>query len=148
MRKLLLARAFHCVLLHHASLAAHWYTALWMKVKLSLCVINHHAMKTYGGSERVASRIVNLGARWSWVIGFTLRSLYSRGKSPWRLGGPYGRFEHIRDENDHCICRESSPWPSHDNWVILRPSGRNYVEWIWYCQTDLILVSNAFQTYV
>jgi hypothetical protein len=46
-----------------------------LKVKLSLCLNKHHAMKTYWGSEGIAPRI-NLDARWKWMISFTLRPLY------------------------------------------------------------------------
>jgi hypothetical protein len=35
-----------------------------VKVKLSLCLTKHHAMKTYGGSEGIAPRILDLGTRW------------------------------------------------------------------------------------
>jgi hypothetical protein len=35
-----------------------------VKVKLSLCLTNHHAMKTYWGSGGIAARILDLGTRW------------------------------------------------------------------------------------
>jgi len=64
-----------------------------VKVKLSLCLPKHHAMKTYWGSWGIAPHILDLGIRWRWVVSFTPRSFYSQGKSPWypldrRLGGP------------------------------------------------------------
>jgi hypothetical protein len=34
------------------------------KVKLSLCLTKHHAMKTYWGSGGIASCILDLGTRW------------------------------------------------------------------------------------
>jgi hypothetical protein len=34
------------------------------KVKLSLCLTKHHAIKTYRGSGGIASRIIDLGTRW------------------------------------------------------------------------------------
>jgi hypothetical protein len=34
------------------------------KVKLSLCLTNHHAMKMYLGSGGIAPCILDLGARW------------------------------------------------------------------------------------
>jgi hypothetical protein len=34
------------------------------KVKLSLCLTKHHAMKTYWGSGGIAPRIIDLGTRW------------------------------------------------------------------------------------
>jgi hypothetical protein len=50
-------------------------------------------MKTYWGSGGIGPRILDLGTRKRWVVSFTLRPLYPRGKSPWypfdrRLGGP------------------------------------------------------------
>jgi hypothetical protein len=66
----------------------------------------HHAMKTYWGSRGIALRIMNLDTRWRWVVSFTPRPLYSRGKSPWnpldsRLGGPQNRCE--RDDEEKKI---------------------------------------------
>jgi hypothetical protein len=34
------------------------------KVKLSLCLTKHHAMKTYWGSGGIVLRILDLGTRW------------------------------------------------------------------------------------
>jgi hypothetical protein len=56
----------------------------------------HHAMKAYWESGSIASRILDLGTRWRWVVSFTPRPLYHQGKSPWypldrRLGGPQSR---------------------------------------------------------
>jgi hypothetical protein len=49
-------------------------------------------MKAYWGSEVTTPRILDLGTRWRWAVNFTLRPLYTQGKSPWyqldRLGGP------------------------------------------------------------
>jgi hypothetical protein len=58
---------------------------IMVKVKLSLCfyITEHHAMKAYWGSGGIAPRILDLGIRWRWVVSFTLRPLYSQGKSPW-----------------------------------------------------------------
>jgi len=36
-------------------------------------------MKTYGG---IATRILNLGSKWRWVVSFTHRPIYPRGTSP------------------------------------------------------------------
>jgi hypothetical protein len=53
-------------------------------IKLSLCFINHHAMRTYWGSEGVVTNILNFGtARCRLVLSFMSRPLYSRRKSPW-----------------------------------------------------------------
>jgi hypothetical protein len=35
-----------------------------VKVKVSLCLIKHHAMKMYWGSGGIALRIPDLGTRW------------------------------------------------------------------------------------
>jgi hypothetical protein len=35
-----------------------------VKVKLSLCLTKHHAMKMYWGSGNIAPRILDVGARW------------------------------------------------------------------------------------
>jgi hypothetical protein len=53
-----------------------------VKVKLSLCLTKHHAMKTHWGSGGVAPRILDLGTRWRWVVSFTPRPLYPQGNSP------------------------------------------------------------------
>jgi len=53
---------------------------LKLKVKLSLCLTKHHAMKTDWGSGGIAPRILDLGARRRWVVSFTPRSLYSQGE--------------------------------------------------------------------
>jgi hypothetical protein len=36
-----------------------------VKVILSLCLTKHHTTNTYKGSEGIAPRILNLGARWT-----------------------------------------------------------------------------------
>jgi hypothetical protein len=66
------------------------------KVKLSLYLTKHHAIRAYWGSEGIAPRILDLGTRWRGVISFPLRPLYPQGKSPCypldrRLGGPQNR---------------------------------------------------------
>jgi hypothetical protein len=60
-------------------------TVNWMgvKIKLSLCLTKHHAMKTYWRSGCIAPRILDIGSRWRWVVSFTPRPLYPQGKSPW-----------------------------------------------------------------
>jgi len=39
------------------------YESSHVKVKLSLCFIKQHAMKTYGGNRGIVPRIINLGTR-------------------------------------------------------------------------------------
>jgi hypothetical protein len=53
-----------------------------VKVKLSLCLTEHHAMKTYGESGGIAPRILDLGTRKRRVVSFTPRPLYPRKKAP------------------------------------------------------------------
>jgi hypothetical protein len=48
------------------------------------------------GSGGIAPRILDLGARWRWVVSFMPRPLYPQGKGPWypldrRLGGSQSR---------------------------------------------------------
>jgi hypothetical protein len=64
-----------------------------VKVKLSLCLTKHHAMKTYWESGGIAPRVLDFGTRWRRVVNFTPRPLYPHGKSPRypldrRMGGP------------------------------------------------------------
>jgi hypothetical protein len=79
--------------------------------RLSLCLTKRHAMKTYGGSVGTAPRILDLGTRLRWVLRFTPRPLYPRGKSSWypldrRLGGPQSRSWHGGEE------KNSQPLPA------------------------------------
>jgi hypothetical protein len=55
------------------------------KVKLSLCFIKHHDIKTLG-SGSIAPCIRNLGTRWRWVVSFTPRPFYHRGEPPVAFG--------------------------------------------------------------
>jgi hypothetical protein len=85
-----------------------------LKVKLSLCVTKHHATKMYWGSGGIAPRILDLGTRWRWMVGFTLRPLYTQGKSLWypldrRLGGPQSCSGHGSEEKNSHPRRESNP---------------------------------------
>jgi hypothetical protein len=50
------------------------------KVKLSLYLIKHHAMKTFGELVVRVHRFLNLRSMWRGVVGFTLNTLYVRGK--------------------------------------------------------------------
>jgi hypothetical protein len=47
------------------------------------------------GERRYSSNVLDLGSRWRWVVSFTPRPLYPRGRSPWcrldRLGWPQSR---------------------------------------------------------
>jgi hypothetical protein len=66
------------------------------KIKLSLCLTKHHAMKAYWGVEVYLHTFFDLGTRWRRVVSFTPQPLYPQGKSPLypldrRLGGPQSR---------------------------------------------------------
>jgi hypothetical protein len=50
-----------------------WLPVLLVKVKVkiwrwTLCLIKHHAMRTYLGSGSVDGQILNLSTRWRWVV--------------------------------------------------------------------------------
>jgi hypothetical protein len=71
-----------------------------------------HAMRTYG-EWRYSSTILDLDSRWMWVVSFTLRPLYFRGKGPQcplnsRLGGLCSRSGRSEIEIS-CPCRETNP---------------------------------------
>jgi hypothetical protein len=52
-----------------------------VKVKLSLCLIKHHALKTYWGSGGTAPRILDFGTRWcEWSASSLGR--FTPGKEP------------------------------------------------------------------
>jgi hypothetical protein len=51
---------------------------IWGKV--SVKVTEHHAMNAHWRSGGIAPRILDLGTRWRWVVGFTPRPLHSQGK--------------------------------------------------------------------
>jgi hypothetical protein len=71
------------VLIDYGSVRICKVRMIKVKIKLSLCLTKHHAMKTYWGSGGIAPRIFDLGTRWRWVVSFTPRPLYPQGKSPW-----------------------------------------------------------------
>jgi hypothetical protein len=67
----------------HFTSAHAWNKAvLWRLVFRPCASTEHHAMKTYRGSGRIAPRILDLGTKWKWVISFTSRPLYREGRSP------------------------------------------------------------------
>jgi hypothetical protein len=63
----------------------HCYFKVKVKVKLSLCLTKHHAMKAQWGSVGIAPLILWPRNRWRWVVSFTPQPLYPQGKSPWYL---------------------------------------------------------------
>jgi hypothetical protein len=50
-----------------------------INVKMFLSLIQHHAVKTYGGNGGIDSRILNLGTRWKEMARFTFRTIKSLG---------------------------------------------------------------------
>jgi len=72
----------------HTSLT-HIFTAhVWshisiIKVKLSLCLTKHYAIKTYWGSRGIAPHILNLGTRWRWMVSFLPQVLQPWEKNTW-----------------------------------------------------------------
>jgi hypothetical protein len=78
-------------------------------------------MKTYWGSGGVAPRILDLGARWRWVVSFTPQPLKPQGKSPWyqlvrRLGGTLNSSGHGGEE------KNSQPSPGIEPWNFDGPA--------------------------
>jgi hypothetical protein len=53
-----------------------------VKVKLSLCLTKHHAMKTYWTSGGIAPSILDFGTRWRSVVSFTTPVALPPGKEP------------------------------------------------------------------
>jgi hypothetical protein len=81
-------------------------------------------MKAYWRSGGIAPRILDLGTRWRCVISFTLRPLYTRGKSPCypldkRLGGPQSRAGRGGEE------KNSQPLPGLEP-AIIQPVAQRY----------------------
>jgi hypothetical protein len=81
-----------------------------------LFLSEHHSMAAYWVSGGIAQCTLNLGMRWRWVLGFTLRQLYSQGKSPWyplgrRLGGPRASLgpDAVVKRKISSPCRDSFP---------------------------------------
>jgi len=79
------------------------------KVKLSLCLTKHHAMKTYWSSGGRAPRILHFGTRRKKMISFTLWPLHCRGKSPrhppvrWLIGTAYRVHNFTVDLSKICV---------------------------------------------
>jgi hypothetical protein len=90
----------------HQSVSAHRKNRLKLrKVKLSLCLIKRHVMKTYEGMD--TSSILILSIRWIWAVSFTL---YFRGKSPQGplIGvwvGPRAGLDAVENRNIFCPFR-------------------------------------------
>jgi len=72
-----------------------------VKVKLPLYFNRAPRHKSLLGSGGVAPHILGLGIRRRWVVSFTVRPLYSQGKSPWRGGwvGPIAGLSEVVKRN-------------------------------------------------
>jgi hypothetical protein len=102
---------------------------LKVKVKLSLCLTKHHAMKTYWGSGGIAPRILGLGTRWRWVVSFNPRPLYPRE----RASGTYwiGGWLELRDILDTVVKRKipSLRRKSNPRTPIVQPVAQRFTDW-------------------
>jgi hypothetical protein len=81
-------------------------------------------MKAYWGSEGIATRILDPGTRWRWVVSFTPQQLYLQGKSPSypldrSLGGPHNQSGHSGEE------KNSQPLPGLKP-PIIQPIAQSY----------------------
>jgi hypothetical protein len=89
-----------------------------------LFLTEHHAMKAYWRSGSIASRILELGTRWRWMVSFTSGQFYPQGKSPWytlyrRLGGTQSRSGLGGEE------KNSQPLPGLDI-LIMQPVAQRH----------------------
>jgi hypothetical protein len=99
-----------------------------LKVKLSLCLIKHHAMKTYWGSRGIAPRILDLGTRWRWSASRP-GCFIPRKRAPgthW-IGGWVGP----RDVQDTVVKRKipSPHRESNSRTPIVQPVAQRYTDW-------------------
>jgi hypothetical protein len=84
-----------------------------VNVKLPLCIIKHHVTKTYREWREAASRVMNLGTRWRWVVSFEPPDALTPGNEPpvpidMRLGGPHSLYGGCREEKS-LPCRKPTP---------------------------------------
>jgi hypothetical protein len=100
-----------------------------VKVKLSLCLTKHHAMKTYWGSGCIAPLILDLGTRWRWVVIFTPGRFTPRERAPgthW-MGGRVG-LGAVLD----AVVKRKIPSPrreSNPRTPIIQPVAQRYTDW-------------------
>jgi len=83
-----------------------------MKVK-SLDLTKNHAMKTYWVSRGIASHILNLGTRWTWVVSFTLWPLYPQHPLDRRCAGPRAGLD--------TVARKRIPDPAGNQALVVQP---------------------------
>jgi hypothetical protein len=88
-------------------------------------------MKACWGSGGIEPCILDLGARWRWVVSFTSRPLlYSQGNSPWypldrKLGGPQNRSGRGGEE------KNSQPLPRLEPQIMQPVAQRYTIELFW-----------------
>jgi hypothetical protein len=104
---------------------------------MSLCLIEHHAIKTYWGCGGIAPRILDLGTRWRWVVSFTTRPLYPRERSPGThlIGswvGPRAVRKAVVKRKIRSPSRKSNPRTPIVQSVAQRPPSSNaeVTEWV------------------
>jgi hypothetical protein len=95
-----------------------------IKLKLSLCLTKHHAMKTCWGSGGIVPGILDLGTRWRSVVSFTPRPLYSQEKSPWY---PLDRRLGRRAVLD-VVVKRKIPSPRRESKLIIPPVAQRYTD--------------------
>jgi hypothetical protein len=91
------------------------------------------------GEWRHSSNILNLDAKWRWLVSFTPRQLYPRGNSPRyplnrRLFGPHSRFGHCEVEKNLLPLPGIGPRPASSQPVavlteISRLPAINYIKY-------------------
>lgn len=86
-----------------------------MQVKGKVKDVFAHGMKTYRGSGGVASRIINLGITWIWMVSVMLRLFYPRRKSllcqvKRRLAAPQNGSGHFGVEINDLPLAGFEPW--------------------------------------
>jgi hypothetical protein len=95
----------------------NYFWTTWAYKKLYLCFYQEDVL----GSGDTVPCILNIGTRWRWVVSFTPRPIYSRGKSSWyplqwRLGGspePVWTWWEKSRILPGMKPQPPSPWPSH-----------------------------------
>lgn len=76
-----------------------------LKLKIPLCLIKYHTIKTYEGVEvHVVGHMINLGTRRRWLIGFTSSLLLHILRKEFR-----DCLDDIKRRKFYCLCRESHP---------------------------------------
>jgi hypothetical protein len=85
-------------------------------------------MKAYG-SGCIDPHFLDLGTSWRWVVNFTLRPLYPRGKSPRypldrKLGGPQSRSGRFGEEKILDPTWTGTPTPS-----VVQPVASRYTDY-------------------